>query len=156
MKLNPCLWFDSQAEEAATFYVSVFKNSKVVNTTYYLEGGPMPSGSVLMVEFILEGQVFSALNGGPHFKFTPAISIVANCDTQSELDDLWQKLTEGGAESQCGWLTDKYGVSWQVVPSGLSRLLGGSNRDASQRAMSALLTMKKLDVAMLQQAYEDS
>jgi predicted 3-demethylubiquinone-9 3-methyltransferase (glyoxalase superfamily) len=155
-KIGPCLWFDGQAEEAASFYVSVFKNSRIIGTTHYLEGMPRPAGSVLTVRFILDGEEFVALNGGPQFKFSPAISFVANCDTQAQVDELWQKLSEGGLEGQCGWLTDKYGVSWQVVPKALMEMLSKSDRAASQRAISAMLKMKKLDIAVLQRAYENA
>jgi len=152
-KISPCLWFDGQAEDAAKFYVSIFKNSKIVTTTYYLEGLPQPAGSVMTVAFILDGEVFTALNGGPQFTFSPAISLVAKCDTQEEVDHLWQKLTEGGEEVQCGWLKDKYGVSWQVVPTALIEMLSKTDSAASQRAMSAMLKMKKLDIAELKRAY---
>jgi predicted 3-demethylubiquinone-9 3-methyltransferase (glyoxalase superfamily) len=135
--------------------VSVFKNSRIVSTTYYLEGSPFPAGSVMTVRFMLDGEEFVALNGGPEFKFSPAISFVANCDTQEEVDDLWQKLSEGGEEGQCGWLTDKYGVSWQVVPTALSEMFGGADAAASQRAFSAMLGMKKLDISVLRRAYEN-
>jgi predicted 3-demethylubiquinone-9 3-methyltransferase (glyoxalase superfamily) len=152
-KVSTCLWFDSHAEEAATFYVSLFPNSRVVATTHYLEGAPLPAGSVLTVQFMLDGAECVALNGGPHFRFSPAVSLVANCDTQEEVDTLWHRLAEGGQEGQCGWLTDKYGVSWQVVPRALLELLNTEDRAASQRAFSALMTMTKLDIAALQRAY---
>ncbi len=152
-KIGPCLWFDGQAEDAAKFYVSIFKNSKIVTTTYYLEGLPQPAGSVMTVVFILDGEEFTALNGGPQFTFSPAISFVAKCDTQEDVDHLWQKLTEGGEEVQCGWLKDKYGVSWQVVPTALIEMLSKTDSAASQRAMSAMLKMKKLDIAELTRAY---
>jgi predicted 3-demethylubiquinone-9 3-methyltransferase (glyoxalase superfamily) len=152
--LGACLWFDGQAEEAALFYVSVFKNSRVLKITYYLEGMHRPAGSVLTVQFMLDGAEFLALNGGPQFTFSPAISFVAYCDTQAEVDELWQKLSEGGEEGQCGWLKDRYGVSWQVVPRALIEMLGTLDRNASQRAMSAMLKMKKLDISVLRRAYD--
>lgn len=155
-KVSTCLWFDRQAEEAAAFYVSLFPNSRIVTTTHYLEGAPLPAGSVLTVQFMLDGAECVALNGGPHFKFSPAVSLVANCDTQEEVDTLWRRLSEGGQEGQCGWLTDKYGVSWQVVPRALLELLDTEDRAASQRAFSALMTMTKLDIAVLRRAYEDA
>ena len=153
-KISPCLWFDGRAEEAANFYVSVFKNSRIVNTTYHPEGSVRPAGSVLTVQFILDGEEFLALDGGPEFTFTPAVSLIAHCDTQEEVDELWQKLTDGGQEGQCGWLTDRFGVSWQVVPRALPELLEGTDAAASRRAMTALLGMKKLDIRELQRAYE--
>jgi predicted 3-demethylubiquinone-9 3-methyltransferase (glyoxalase superfamily) len=154
-KVSTCLWFGNQAQEAAAFYVSLFPNSCIVDTKYYLEGAPRPAGSVLSVQFTLDGTEYVALNGGPHFKFSPAISLVANCDTQEEVDTLWRKLSEGGQEGQCGWLTDKYGVSWQVVPRALLKLLNTADNAASQRAVSAMMKMTKLDIAALQRAYQD-
>ena len=154
-KVTPCLWFDGQAEEAASFYVSVFKNSRMVSSTYYLEGSPGPAGSVMTVEFILDDVEFVALNGGPQFAFSPAVSFVANCETQDEVDRLWEELSEGGEEVQCGWLTDKYGVSWQVVPKALRDMLSSADGAAAQRAFSAMLGMKKLGSSALQRAYED-
>lgn len=154
-KVSPCLWFDGRADEAARFYVSVFKNSSIVNTTYYLEGSPRPAGSVMTVQFILDGDEFMALDGGPQFTFSPAISLVADCDTQEEVDELWEKLSDGGEEGQCGCLTDKFGVSWQVVPKkALQELFGGADAAASQRAVTAMLGMKKLEIAELRRAYE--
>lgn len=154
-KVSPCLWFDGRADEAARFYVSVFKNSSIVNTTYYLEGSPRPAGSVMTVQFILDGDEFMALDGGPQFTFSPTISLVADCDTQEEVDELWEKLSYGGEEGQCGWLTDKFGVSWQVVPKkALQELFGGADAAASQRAVTAMLGMKKLEIAELRRAYE--
>lgn len=155
-KLSTCLWFDSQAAEAAAFYVSLFPNSRVVDTKYYPEDGPRPAGEVLTVKFTLDGNEYIALNGGPQFKFTPAISIVANCDTQQEVDHLWNNLSEGGRKDQCGWLTDKYGVSWQVVPRRLIELLGTPDRAASQRAFGAMMKMTKLDIAALERAYDNA
>jgi predicted 3-demethylubiquinone-9 3-methyltransferase (glyoxalase superfamily) len=155
-KITPFLWFDHQAEEAAGFYVSIFPNSRIVKVGRYGEGSPGPPGSVMTVEFQLEGQSFVALNGGPHFKFTEAISFVVNCQTQDEVDTYWEKLSAGGSDFQCGWLKDKFGLSWQVVPTALSELLRDPDREKSQRVMKALLTMKKLDVGALQQAFDHS
>jgi predicted 3-demethylubiquinone-9 3-methyltransferase (glyoxalase superfamily) len=142
------LWFDGKAEEAMKFYVSVFKNSKIVSTM------PGPDGKVLTGTFELVGQRFMALNGGPQFKFTEAISLFVNCETQAEVDELWNKLTQGGAESQCGWLKDKFGLSWQIIPSALGRFLGDKDSAKAGRAMQAMLQMKKIDIAKLQQAYD--
>ena len=157
-RINPFLWYDDKAEEAANFYVSIFKNSKVLSATRYGDAGAQaagrPKGSVMTVEFELEGQKFVALNGGPHFKFTEAVSFVVNCTTQEEVDYFWGKLSEGGAESQCGWLKDKYGLSWQVVPTILGELLQAGDAERSQRVMTAILQMKKLDIKTLKQAYE--
>ncbi len=152
-KITPFLWFDGQAEEAARFYVSVFRNSRLVKTNRYLEGSPGIPGSVMTVEFILDGVEFVALNGGPQFKFTPAISFFANCETQEEVDRLWQELSAGGQEVQCGWLTDKFGVSWQIVPAVMLDMLSSADTAAAQRAFTAMLGMKKLDIAALQRAY---
>jgi predicted 3-demethylubiquinone-9 3-methyltransferase (glyoxalase superfamily) len=158
-KITPFLWYDNNAEEAANFYVSVFKNSRVKNVTRYEEevakAAGRPAGSVMTVEFELDGQEFTALNGGPNFKFTEAVSFVVNCETQEEVDYFWEKLSEGGAEVQCGWLKDKYGLSWQIVPTILSELFK-SNKDPEKlkRAMLAMLQMKKLDVEVLKQAAE--
>ena len=155
-KITPFLWFDNQAEEAANFYVSIFKNSKVVTVTHYPEAAEKASGrakgTVMTVKFLLEGQEFVALNGGPHFKFTEAISFVVNCETQGEIDDLWARLSEGGKEVECGWLKDKYGLSWQIVPTCLGELFSEGN-EKSERAMQALLKMKKLDIAKLKKAH---
>jgi len=149
------LWFDNQAEEAANFYVSVFKNSKVLSVVRYGETGPGPKGTVMTVEFELEGQKFVGLNGGPHFKFTEAVSFVINCETQEEVDYFWEKLTaEGGAESQCGWLKDRYGLSWQVVPTAVIEMLKDKDPERSQRAMKAVLQMKKIDIGQAKQAYD--
>jgi predicted 3-demethylubiquinone-9 3-methyltransferase (glyoxalase superfamily) len=154
-KVSTCLWFDDQALEAATFYVGLFPNSRIVDVKHYLEGSPRPAGSVLTVLFTLDGNEHVALNGGPHFKFSPAISLVAYCDTQAEVDSLWQRLSDGGKESQCGWLTDKFGVSWQVVPRVLLQLLNAADEAASRRAFAAMLKMTKLDIAVMQRAYDD-
>lgn len=150
----PCLWFDSQAEEAANFYVSVFKYSRVLKMSRYGEAGPGPAGSVMTVEFELDGQRFIALNGGPHFKFTEAISFSVDCKTQEEVDTLWDRLTEGGEEVQCGWLKDKYGLSWQIVPTILAELLSDPDPRKAERVMKAMLKMRKIDIAGLRQAYE--
>ena len=155
-KITPFLWFDHQAEEAASFYVSIFPNSKVVKVLRYGEAGPGPVGSAMTVEFQLEGQSFVALNGGPHFKFTEAISFVVNCQTQDEVDSYWEKLSAGGAQVECGWLKDKFGLSWQIVPTMLPELLSNPDPEKSQRVMKAMLTMKKLDIRALKQAYEKS
>lgn len=157
-KLSPCLWFDDQAEDAARFYTSIFKNSRIVTITRYTDAGQeihgRPDGSVMTVVFELEGQLFTALNGGPYFKFTPAISIMIECATQEEVDYYWNKLTEGGdpEAQQCGWLADKFGLSWQVVPENLAQLMSSADRPTAQRAMNAMLKMKKLDMAALQAA----
>jgi predicted 3-demethylubiquinone-9 3-methyltransferase (glyoxalase superfamily) len=157
-KITPFLWFDDKAEEAANFYVSLFKNSKIVDTARYDEAGAKaagrPKGSVMVIEFELEGQKFVALNGGPHFKFTEAVSFVVNCERQEEVDNFWDKLSEGGEESQCGWLKDKYGLSWQVVPTALTEMLKDKDSEKSQRVMKAMLQMKKIDIPTLKQAYE--
>ena len=154
-KIRPCLWFDNQAEEAVRFYASIFKDCRVIDTMRYGEAGPGMPGSVLTVTFALHGQEFIALNGGPMFKFTEAISFQVSCDTQKEIDHYWFKLSEGGDEKakQCGWLKDKFGVSWQIVPKQLGELLGGSDRAGAARAMQAMLQMKKIVVADLEKAY---
>ncbi len=153
-KIVPFLWFNDQAEEAMKFYVSIFKNSKVVSVTRYGDAGPGPKGTVMMATFQLEGQEFHALNGGPQFTFTPAISLLVNCEAQQEVDELWAKLSEGGAPDRCGWLKDKYGLSWQIVPTILGKLMQDKDPKKSQRVMNALMQMDKLDIARLQQAYE--
>jgi predicted 3-demethylubiquinone-9 3-methyltransferase (glyoxalase superfamily) len=157
-KITPFLWYDNQAEEAANFYVSLFKNSRIGDIARYDEAGAKasgrPKGSVMVVEFQLEGQRFVALNGGPHFKFTEAISFVVNCETQEEVDKFWEKLSEGGAESQCGWLKDKYGLSWQIVPTVLAEMLQDKDASKSQRVMNAMLQMKKIDIPTLKLAYD--
>ena len=148
-KITPFLWFDTQAEEAMNFYISIFKNSKVLNIA------PGQNGIASTVSFELEGQEFIALNAGPHFKFNEAISMFVNCQTQEEVDELWNKLTaDGGDESQCGWLKDKYGLSWQIVPSTLGELLGDKDAEKANRVLQAMLQMKKIDIKMLKQAYE--
>jgi predicted 3-demethylubiquinone-9 3-methyltransferase (glyoxalase superfamily) len=152
-KISPFLWFDSNAEEAANFYVSIFEDSKILKIARYGEAGPGPAGSVMVVNFQIEGQDFIALNGGPLFKFTEAISFVINCQTQEEVDHYWNKLTAGGGqESQCGWLKDKYGLSWQVTPTILGELLADKDQKKAQRVMQAMLQMKKIDIAALQRA----
>ena len=153
-KITPFLWFDDQAEEAMNFYVSVFKNSKVLGISRYGEGAPRPAGMVMTASFELDGQEFTALNAGPLFKFTEAISFFVNCETQAEVDELWKKLSAGGEEGQCGWLKDKYGLSWQIVPTALGELMGDPDPVKSQRVMQAMLKMKKIDIAGLRKAYE--
>jgi len=156
-KITPFLWFDHQAEEAAKFYTSVFKKSKIVSVARYGQAGAQasgrPKGTVMTVTFQLDGQEFVALNGGPHFTFTEAISFVVNCQTQREIDELWRKLSKGGEEVQCGWLKDKYGVSWQIVPTVLGEMMQDKDAKKSDRVMGALLHMKKLDIKTLEQAY---
>ncbi len=154
-KIAPFLWFDSQAEEAANFYVSIFRNSKILSVTRYGEAGPGLKGTVMTVTFLLEGQEFTALNGGPLFKFTEAISFVVNCDTQKEVDEIWEKLSNAGEEGQCGWLKDKYGLSWQIVPIALEKMLTDPDLERVQRVMRAMLQMKKIDVDGLKRAYEN-
>ncbi len=152
-KITPFLWFDNNAEAAAQFYTSIFKNSKILNVSRYGDGGPGPKGSVMVVNFQLEGQQFTALNGGPLFKFSEAFSFVVNCETQNEIDEYWNKLTSGGGkESECGWLKDRFGFSWQIVPTALGRLM--SDPKKANRVMQALLQMKKLDIATLEGAAE--
>ena len=155
-KITPFLWFDHQAEEAAAFYASIFPNSKIVKVVRYNEAGPGPAGSAMTVAFELEGQPFVALNGGPHFKFTEAISFVVNCQTQDEVDSYWDKLSAGGAEVQCGWLKDKFGLSWQIVPSVLTELLAKPDPKRAAAVMKAMMTMKKLDIRALREAYDKS
>ena len=155
-KIIPFLWFDNNAEEATNFYTSIFKNSKVKNVRRYGEAGPGKPGSLMTATFELEGQEFYALNGGPHFKFTPAISFFVNCETQEEIDELWEKLLAGGQAQQCGWLTDKYGVTWQIVPTILGKLLGDKDPRKSKRVMEAMMKMIKLDINGLKQAYEQN
>ena len=152
-KITPFLWFDAQAEEAAKFYVSIFKNSKLGTISRYGPAGPGPEGSVMSVTFQLEGMEFFAINGGPQFSFTPAISLFVSCETQAEVDELWGKLTAGGKESQCGWLQDRYGLSWQIVPNLLGRLLADKDPARAGRVMKAMLQMGKIDIARLQEAY---
>ena len=153
-KITTFLWFDNQAEEAAKLYVSLFKSSKIGSISRYGDAGPGPKGSVMMVTFQLDGQEFMALNGGPEYKFTPAISLFVNCETQQEVDELWDKLSEGGRKDRCGWLTDKYGLSWQIIPSALGKLMSGPDPEKSKRVMKAMLQMDKIDIQHLQQAAE--
>jgi predicted 3-demethylubiquinone-9 3-methyltransferase (glyoxalase superfamily) len=153
-KITTCLWFDNQAEEAAEFYVSVFEDARVLDVARYGEGGPGPAGQAITVRFVIGERTFTALNGGPAFTFSEAVSFVIDCASQDEVDRYWAALSEGGSEGQCGWLKDKYGVSWQVIPSVLGRLIGGPDRTGSQRAMQAMLAMHKLDIAALQKAYD--
>jgi predicted 3-demethylubiquinone-9 3-methyltransferase (glyoxalase superfamily) len=151
-KITPFLWFDGKAEEAMNFYVSIFKNSKTGRVTRWGEGGPGPKGTVMSATFQLDGQDFFALNGGPHFSFTPAISFFVNCETQQEVDELWEKLSEGGEKQRCGWLKDKYGLSWQIIPSVLDQLLHDKDAGKSSRVMQAMMQMDKIDIKKLEQA----
>jgi predicted 3-demethylubiquinone-9 3-methyltransferase (glyoxalase superfamily) len=153
-KITTFLWFDNNAEEAANFYVSIFKNSKVLNTVRYGDVGPGPKGTIMTIAFQLDGQEFTALNGGPQFKFTEAISLVVHCQTQQEVDYFWDKLSEGGEKVECGWVKDKYGLSWQIVPDLLLELLQDSDTQKSQRVMKAMMQMKKLDIEGLRKAAE--
>jgi predicted 3-demethylubiquinone-9 3-methyltransferase (glyoxalase superfamily) len=160
-KITPFLWFDDDAEEAATFYVSIFRDSRIEGVTRYdaaaARAAGRPEGSVMTVSFALEGQLFTALNGGPHFRFTEAISFVVNCDDQDEVDHFWDTLTAGGGqEVQCGWLKDRFGVSWQVVPTTLAEMLQDKDPERSKRVMAAMLTMKKIDVAALRRAFDNA
>jgi predicted 3-demethylubiquinone-9 3-methyltransferase (glyoxalase superfamily) len=153
-KITPFLWFDDKADEAARFYTSIFKNSTIGEVRRYGDAGPRPKGSVMSVSFNLDGQEFIALNGGPHFTFTPAVSMFVNCETQQEVDELWEKLCEGGEPVRCGWLKDRYGLSWQIVPSALGRMLQDEDAARSRRVMEAMMKMIKLDVSALRHAYE--
>ncbi|HXA83482.1 MAG TPA: VOC family protein [Candidatus Dormibacteraeota bacterium] len=153
-KITPFLWYDGNAEEAVNFYVSIFKNAKVVSVARYGDAGPGPKGSVMTMAFQLEGQNFVALNGGPQYKFTPAISFVVSSETQEEVDELWEKLSAGGRKDRCAWLTDKYGVSWQIVPTILSKLLQDKDPEKAKRVMQAMLQMDKIDINRLKQAYD--
>jgi predicted 3-demethylubiquinone-9 3-methyltransferase (glyoxalase superfamily) len=153
-KITPFLWFDNQAEEAMNFYVSLFANSRILNVSRYAEGGPGSDETVMTATFQLDGQEFMALNGGPLFKFTEAISLFVNCETQEEVDELWEKLSEGGEKSQCGWLKDKYGLSWQIIPTALGQMLGDKDPQKAQNVMQAMLQMTKIDIAALRRAYE--
>jgi predicted 3-demethylubiquinone-9 3-methyltransferase (glyoxalase superfamily) len=153
-KINPFLWFDTQAEDAANLYVSTFNNSKIVNINRYGEAGPGPKGSVMSVVFELDGREFIALNGGPLFKFTVAISLFVNCQTQQEVDTYWARLSEGGQESRCGWLKDKYGLSWQIIPTVLGEMLSDRDPQRAKRVVEAMLKMKKIDIAELKRAYD--
>lgn len=154
-KIKTFLWFDNNAEEAVNFYVSIFKNSKVLEVVRYGDAGPGPKGSVMTCTFQLEGQEFIALNGGPHFRFTEAISLFVTCQTQAEVDELWEKLTAGGgAPSQCGWLKDKFGLSWQIIPSALMEMIADKDPGKSNRVMKAMLQMGKIDIGGLTKAYD--
>ena len=154
-KITPYLWFDGKAEEAVNFYVSLFQNSKIENVSYYGEGMPYPAGTAMAIQFQLEGQQFIALNGGPQFHFTEAISFLVSCETQEEIDKFWNALTaNGGEESMCGWLKDKYGLSWQIIPPILGELIGGNDPEKAGRAMQAMLQMKKIEIDKLKQGYE--
>ena len=153
-KITPFLWFDGKAEEAMNLYVSLFKNSKVVSVSRYGDAGPGPKGTVMIAKFQLDGQEFLALNGGPQFTFSPAVSFLVNCETQEEVDKLWEKLSEGGEKQPCGWLRDKYGLSWQIVPTVLGELLQDKDAKKSQRVMQAMMQMTKIEIAGLKQAYE--
>ncbi len=151
-KITPNLWFDTEAEEAAAFYVSVFKNSRIVNVAHYTEAGPRPAGTVMTVEFELDGQRFVGINGGPQFTFDEAVSFQISCETQDDVDYFWERLSEGGKGGQCGWLKDRYGLSWQVVPTGMEEVFGDPDPQRAQRAMQAMLAMGKLDIAALRRA----
>jgi predicted 3-demethylubiquinone-9 3-methyltransferase (glyoxalase superfamily) len=155
-KIVTCLWFDTNAEEAANFYTSVFKHASLGAISRYGEGSQLPEGTALTVMFTLEGQEFMALNGGPAYAFSPAVSVFVNCESQAEVDELWDKLCEGGAPNQCGWLTDKYGLSWQIVPTALGEMMQDADPARAQRVMQALLKMTKLDIAELRRAYEQA
>lgn len=152
--ITPFLWFDNNAEEAMNFYVSIFKNSKVGRVTRYGEAGPGPAGTVMTVEFELDGQEFVGLNGGPHFKFTEAVSFTVRCETQEEIDYYWDKLSEGGQTSRCGWLKDKFGLSWQVEPRILGDLMADKDPEKAKRVMEAMLKMDKIDIEPIRRAYE--
>jgi predicted 3-demethylubiquinone-9 3-methyltransferase (glyoxalase superfamily) len=151
-KITPFLWFDNNAEEAMNFYLSIFKNSKIGSVTRYGDAGPGPKGTVMSATFQLDGQDFIALNGGPHFTFSPAISFFVNCETQQEVDELWEKLSAGGERQQCGWLKDKYGLSWQIIPSALGEMLQDKDTAKAQRVMEAMLKMNKIEIKALQHA----
>jgi predicted 3-demethylubiquinone-9 3-methyltransferase (glyoxalase superfamily) len=155
-KITPCLWFDTQAEEAANFYTSIFNDSKITDVKCYDDAGPRPAGTVMLVSFQLEGQEFLALNGGPEFKFTEAISLTVSCKTQEEVDKLWYKLSEGGEERDCGWLNDKYGLSWQITPEPMIEMMSDADPEKVRRVMEAMLQMKKIDINALRMAYEQS
>jgi predicted 3-demethylubiquinone-9 3-methyltransferase (glyoxalase superfamily) len=155
-KIIPCLWFNNQAEEAARFYTSIFENSKMDQTSYYGDAGPGMKGSVLTVTFMVKGQEIMALNGGPEYKFTPAISLFVNCEDQQEVDYFWERLSEGGEKGRCGWLTDKFGVSWQIVPNILGVLMSDKDEKKAARVMQAMLQMDKLEIDKLQKAYQEA
>jgi len=151
-KITPCLWFNANAEEALNFYSSIFKNSKILSISRYGEGAPVPEGTVMTATFELDGQVFMALNGGPEYKFNESISLFVNCEGQEEIDHYWEKLSSGGKKGQCGWLKDKFGLSWQIVPNALGEMLGDKDPEKSNRVMQAMLQMSKLDIKILEQA----
>jgi predicted 3-demethylubiquinone-9 3-methyltransferase (glyoxalase superfamily) len=153
-KITPYLWYDNQAEEAVNFYLSLFKNSRILSVSRYEDAGPGPAGTVRTIAFQLDGLEFVAINGGPYFKFTEAVSLFVNCETQEEVDWLWAKFTESGEEGQCGWLKDQYGLSWQIIPAGLVEMLTSSDAEKSQRATQAMFSMKKIDLAEIKLAYE--
>jgi len=153
-KITPFLWFDQHAEEAARLYTSIFKNSRILGVSHYGDAGPGPKGTAMVVTFELEGQKFMALNGGPQFRFTEAVSFLVNCETQAEIDELWEKLSEGGGTSRCGWLRDKFGTSWQIVPTALGAMLQDTDPEKSQRVMNAMLQMDKIDIQGLRRAYD--
>ena len=153
-KITPFLTFNDQAEEAINFYVSIFKDSKILSANRYGEGGPMPAGSLMSATFQLDGREYMALNGGPHFTFTDGFSLFVECETQAEVDELWENLSEGGEKGQCGWLTDRFGVSWQIIPTALGELLGAEDYQKAQNVMQAMLQMTKIDIAGLRRAYE--
>jgi len=155
-KITPWLWFDTEGEEAATFYTSIFKNSRILDVTRYGSAGPRAEGEVMTVSFELEGQQFAALNGGPEFAFTEAASFQVSCESQEEVDEFWTRLSEGGSEGRCGWLKDRFGVSWQIVPTALGELLGDPDPGRSQRAMEAMLQMTKLDIAAMKRAADQA
>jgi predicted 3-demethylubiquinone-9 3-methyltransferase (glyoxalase superfamily) len=153
-KITPFLWFDTQAEEAINHYISIFKNGRILDSSYYGDAGPGPKGALMTARFELFGQQFIALNGGPHFKFTEAISLCVDCESQAEVDEFWEKLSAGGSKSQCGWLKDKYGLSWQIVPRRLLELMQAPDPVKSKRVFGAMMTMSKIDIAALEAAYE--
>lgn len=153
-KINPFLWFNDHAEEAMSFYVSVFKDSRVINVTRYGEVGPMPKGTVMVATFEIEGQVFHALNGGPQYFFSPAISFLVNCETQEEVDELWEQLSEKGEQKKCGWLQDQFGVSWQIIPRTLGELMNDPDPEKAERVTAAMMEMTKIDIEKLKRAYE--
>jgi predicted 3-demethylubiquinone-9 3-methyltransferase (glyoxalase superfamily) len=155
-KISPCLWFDTEGEEAANFYTSVFKNSRILDVSRYGEAGPRPAGTVMTVTFEIEGQEFTALNGGPEFKFNEAVSFQVQCETQEEVDELWSSLTKEGEAGPCGWLKDRYGLSWQIIPTALNELLNDPDPQRSQRAMKAMLQMGKLDIEALRRAADQA
>jgi predicted 3-demethylubiquinone-9 3-methyltransferase (glyoxalase superfamily) len=154
--ITPNLWFDTEAEEAANFYTSIFKDSEIVEITHYGEAGPRPAGMVLTVTFRILGQEFTGINGGPEFKFNEALSLLVNCETQAEVDDLWERLSEGGEEGPCGWLKDRFGLSWQIIPTRLQELIGDEDREKADRVMEAMLKMGKIDIATLEKAAAQS